>query len=142
MAPDIGTIEASKVKWSGLDGIKDSEPIQLTPCDTLVTQTVQPLTNEYSNARNNGLPKSFLCPDPKTQMSIRGDYYSKDFEYIKVRVIACSENCRNDEDIPLKEESLRIVLAEPSVKYGFDYTTDNALEWSLNDQIFLQIDAK
>ena len=41
-----------------------------------------------------------------------------------------------------EDESLRIVLAEPSVKYGFDYITENALEWSLNDQTFLQIDAK
>ena len=126
-----------------MDGIKDSVPIQLTPCDTLVTQIVQPLTNEYSSARDSGERKSsFLCPDSQSQMSIKGDYYSKDFEYIQVRVIACSENCRNVEDIPLEDESLRIVLAEPSVKYGYDYTTDNALEWSLNDQTFLQIDAK
>ena len=82
MAPDIGNIEVNQVKWSGVDGIKDSVPIQLTPCDTLVTQTVQPLTNEYSSARDSGERKSFLCPDPQTQMSIRGDYYSKDFEYI------------------------------------------------------------
>ena len=33
-------------------------------------------------------------------------------------------------------------MAEPSIQYGFDYVTENALQWQINDQTSLLVDTK
>ena len=34
-------------------------------------------------------PSAYLCPEPSSELIIRGNFYSQDFEYIKVVVTGC-----------------------------------------------------
>ena len=99
-----------------------------------------PLKNEFSEARDRKRSKSFLCPDPSADMRVKGSYNSKDFEYIRVRLVACSENCLSKEKVSQNVSSPRISLQESSVNYGDGFTTDNALSWSLNNNLSFEFD--
>ena len=142
MPADIGRIEAHQVDWSGVDGIKSETPIKLSPCDSLSEgHTVLPLKNEYSEARERSYATTFLCPDdPLVDMRVGGDYRTKDFQYVRVRLVACSENCQSQTYINQNLRGPRISLQESSVNYGDDFTTENALSWSINNRLSLDFD--
>ena len=83
-------------------------------------------------------------------MELEGSYLDKNFSYIQVRVRGCTESdlskldnfykCKEDTDIAKGQTSLRVSLPEASINYGYDYTTDDTLEWSLNNKNSMQID--
>ena len=89
----IGTIEALKIEWSGIDGIKQKTPIKLVQCDALQPLNI-PLSNEFHRARSGFLTTSpgYLCPDLSSEsglLAIQGGYNNEQFTYIQLSVKQC-----------------------------------------------------
>ena len=90
--PRIGQFKAYQVSWDGENGHQDQKPIELEPCDTLMSSLK--LSNEYYEARQQTRRRSakYLCPAKGTEMKIRGAMNTESFDFIRLSLVSCNPN--------------------------------------------------
>ena len=68
IGPEVGTIKASQIDWSGIDGQRVETDVELEACDILGPQELS-LNNEFTRARIRE-DTEYLCPTKESQMQI------------------------------------------------------------------------
>ena len=88
--PKFGRFVAYQVSWDGKTGNQDQKPIELVPCNTLMSSLK--LSNEYFKARISSEKEysQYLCPAKDTAMKIKGAMNTESFDYIKLSLVSCN----------------------------------------------------
>jgi len=99
-----------QVNWNAEDGRPEETEIALKPCTEL---RGIPLTNAYTDARD-GKRREYVCPDRQVAMKASGDYFSKQFSYVKLSAEACQDSCSSEPS----DGVVRLVLLRGTVDFG------------------------
>ena len=108
--------------WSGQDGIKIERDIELEPCVELGLQKIS-LAGEAKTNRekaSNISKPSYLCPKQGTEMHVRGNFYSDEFDYVRVKLRGCVESetlqCATPDEVLLRP-NLRLLFPRSFINY-------------------------